>query len=48
VKKTHTQLVQKYAKHKDFPIHLKYHFYKTTGNTEYLPQEAQDIFVFFG
>lgn len=48
VKKTHTQLVQKYAKHKDFPIRLKYHFYETTGNTEYLPQEAQDIFVFFG
>lgn len=46
IKKMDVPLVQTFAKHKDFPMHLKTEFYNVTGETEYLPQEAQDIFVF--
>lgn len=46
IKKMDVPLVQTFARHKDFPMHLKTEFYNVTGETEYLPQEAQDIFVF--
>ncbi len=38
--------VQAYAQHKDFPGHLKAKFYEETGETCYLPKDAQDIFIF--
>lgn len=34
------------AKHKDFPAHLKQMFFEMTGEVEYLPEEAQDMFIF--
>lgn len=34
------------AKHKDFPLHLKEMFYQLTEDVEYLPKEAQTLFVF--
>lgn len=39
-------IVQTYAKHKDFPGHLKTMFYNHTQDTDFLPAAAQDIFVF--
>ena len=39
-------MVQAYAKHKDFPEELKMQFYKEIGDTEFLPKEVQDAFVF--
>lgn len=38
--------IQAYAKHKDFPGHLKTAFFDHTQDTEFLPAAAQDIFVF--
>lgn len=46
VKQIDNATVQDFAKHKDFPLHLKTEFYNRTGEVEYLPQDAQDIFVF--
>jgi hypothetical protein len=46
VKKLDQPVVQAFAKHKDFPLHLKTEFYNRTGEVEYLPQDAQDIFIF--
>lgn len=40
------QLIQRIARHKDFPFELKTHFYNFYGDTSFLPQEAQDIFIF--
>ena len=34
------------ARHPHFPVNLRKAFYDHTGEIEYLPQEAQDIFVF--
>lgn len=33
-------------KHKDFPAGVKQKLYELTNDVEYLPKEAQDIFVF--
>lgn len=46
VKKINIPVIQVWAKHKDFPAHLKTEFFNIIGDTEYLPKEAQDIFVF--
>ena len=40
------QLIQTMARHKDFPFELKTFFYNFYGDTSFLPQEAQDIFIF--
>jgi len=34
------------AKHPKFPSELRQFFYERTGDVEYLPKDAQDIFVF--
>lgn len=39
-------MIQKMVAHKDFPFTAKNFFYEHFGDTEYLPKEAQDIFVF--
>jgi hypothetical protein len=39
-------IIQAYAKHKEFPGHLKNAFFNHTQDVEFLPAAAQDIFVF--
>ena len=38
--------IQHVAMHKDFPAEVKNCFYHYYGDVNYLPQEAQDIFIF--
>lgn len=40
------KLVREIAKHKQFPPDLRKNFFELTGDVCYLPEEAQDIFVF--
>ena len=39
-------LIQKMVAHKDFPFTAKNFFYEHFGDTEYLPQEMKNVFVF--
>ena len=43
---TNSTVLKEIAKHKNFPAKAKDIMYETHNDTEYLSQEAQDIFVF--